>query len=204
MTSESNKAEASPSQGRSRKVLALLVIIFLLPFTVAALLHLLEIKPGGKSYGDLIQPPRQLQIPLLHDAQGKEFAVLQWQKKWNLVTVNRVSCDDACQAQTHMLRQVHISLGKETERVQRIVLMPAEINSGNIADLQKEYPDLILLIGADAATTQFASEFESVGQAGNVYLVDPLGNLMMLYPQKFEPKGLRADLIRLLKNSWAG
>ncbi len=204
MTSESSSLEASPSQGRSRKVLVLLAVIFLLPFSVAALLHLLEIKPGGKSYGDLIQPPRQLQIPLLHDAQGKEFAAIKWQKKWNLVTVNPASCDDACQAQTHMLRQVHISLGKETDRVQRIVLMPAEINSEALADLQKKYPDLILLIGTDAVTTQFASEFESVGQAENVYLVDPLGNLMMYYPQNFEPKGLRADLIRLLKNSWAG
>jgi cytochrome oxidase Cu insertion factor (SCO1/SenC/PrrC family) len=204
MTSESSSLEASPSQGRSRKVLVLLAIIFLLPFSVAALLHLLEIKPSGKSYGDLIQPPRQLQIPLLHDAQGREFAAIKWQKKWNLVTVNRTSCDEACQAQTHMLRQVHVSLGKETNRVQRIVLTPVEINAEATAGLQKEYPDLILLTGTDVATTQFVREFESASQAGSVYLVDPLGNLMMHYPKNFEPKGLRADLIRLLKNSWAG
>jgi hypothetical protein len=204
MISELSSSEASPRQGRSRKTLVLLAIIFILPFTVAALLHLLEIKPGGKSYGDLIQPPHQLQIPLLHDAQGKEFAAIQWQKKWSLVTVNRGNCGAACQAQTHMLRQVHVSLGKEADRVQRIVLMPTGTGSEAMADLQKNYPNLILLTGTDAVTTQFAGEFESVGQAGNVYLVDPLSNLMMHYPQTFEPKGLRADLIRLLKNSWAG
>jgi hypothetical protein len=35
-------------------------------------------------------------------------------------------------------------------------------------------------------------------------LIDPLGNLMMSYPKNAEPKGVRKDLMRLLKNSWAG
>lgn len=204
MISESGGQQVPKKQVSGRKMLLILAIIFILPFAMAALLHLLEIKPGGKSYGDLIQPPRQLQIPLLHDAQDREFAAIKWQKKWSLVTVNRTSCDDACQTQTHMLRQVHVSLGKETDRVQRILLVAAEVKNGTLADLQKEYSDLILLTGTDVATTQFVKEFESASQAGSVYLVDPLGNLMMHYPQNFEPKGLRADLIRLLKNSWAG
>jgi hypothetical protein len=58
------------------------------------------------------------------------------------------------------------------------------------------------LAGADAETVKFSAEFDA--SKGNVFLVDPLGNLMMSYPDKFDPKGLRSDLARLIKNTWAG
>jgi hypothetical protein len=101
-----------------------------------------------------------------------------------------------------MLRQVHISLGKEFKRIQRLLLVPIKLKGGAFDALQKQYPDLIILTGADAETVKFAGEFNMVG--AHVYLVDPLGNLMMSYSEKMDPKGLRSDLTQLLKNSWAG
>jgi len=68
--------------------------------------------------------------------------------------------------------------------------------------LQKQYPDLVILAGADVETVKFASEFNVA--KGRVYLVDPLGNLMMSYPADMNPKGMQTDLKKLLKNSWAG
>ena len=93
-------------------------------------------------------------------------------------------------------------MNKEIDRVQRVLLVPADIKAETFSDLQKKYPDLIVLVGIDAETVKFAAEFSA--NRGNVFLVDPLGNLMMSYPEKFDPKGLRSDLSRLLKNSWAG
>ena len=185
-----------------RKVLLILAIVFLLPFTMAALLHLLDLKPSGKSYGDLIQPPKSLQFPVLKDAQGKSFNSQQWLKKWSIVMVDSTGCAAPCQAKVQLLKQVHTSLNKEIRRVQRVLLVPIDIQGETMNDLQKKYPDLIILAGADAETVKFAAEFNVTG--GQVYLVDPLGNLMMSYSEKMDPKGLRSDLTRLLKNSWAG
>ena len=42
---------------RSKKTFYLLILVFVLPFTMAVLLHLFDLIPGGKSYGNLIQPP---------------------------------------------------------------------------------------------------------------------------------------------------
>jgi hypothetical protein len=97
---------------------------------------------------------------------------------------------------------VHTSINKDMDRVQRVLLVPSDINLQAYAGIQKKYPDLIILAGADAEMVKFSSEFDA--NKGNVFLVDPLGNLMMSYPDKFDPKGLRSDLTRLLKNSWAG
>lgn len=199
---ELNIPEIKPGNGR--KILLLLAVIFMLPFTIAATLHLLDIRPSGKSYGALITPPVSLTIPALQDAQDHVFAASNWQKKWNIVMIDRTGCDSACQATTHLLMNVHISLDKEIKRVQRILLLPAKTKAETIADLQKQNHDLIILVGKDEATAQFASKFEAAGKSSNIYLVDPLSNLMMQYPQNFDPKMLRSDLVRLLKNSWAG
>ena len=185
-----------------RKILLILAVVFLLPFTMAALLHLLDLKPSGKSYGDLIQPPKSLQFPVLKDVQGRSFKSQQWLKKWSVVMVDSTGCAAPCQAKVQLLKQVHTSLNKEIKRVQRVLLVPNGIQGETMNELQKKYPDLIILAGADAEIVKFAAEFNVTG--AQVYLVDPLGNLMMSYSEKMDPKGLRSDLTRLLKNSWAG
>lgn len=116
--------------------------------------------------------------------------------------VDSTGCAQPCQAQVHLLKQVHTSLNKDKHRLQRVLLVPAEIKTDALAVLQKQYPDLLILTGANAETTQFSAQFKVAG--AQVYLVDPLGNLMMSYPEKMDPKGIFSDLKRLLKNSWAG
>jgi len=184
-----------------RKTLLLLAVIFVLPFTIAATLHLLNVRPSGKSYGELIMPPVALNIPALKDAQGKS---VNWQKKWNIVMIDRAGCNDACQATAHLLGNVRLSLDKDTKRVQQILLLPIEVKANAIASMQEKNPDLIILAGSNETTMQLASKLESLAKPQAICLVDPLGNLMMQYPQNFEPKGLRSDLVRLLKNSWVG
>jgi hypothetical protein len=198
--SEINQAQTPPNKTSGRKILLILAVIFVLPFTIAATLHLLNLKPSGHSYGNLIQPPQALQFPVLHDAQGKEFKAQQWLKIWSVVMVDSTGCAGPCQAQVHLLKQVHTSLNKDSHRLQRVLLVSADTKTDVFADLQKQYPDLIILAGAES--TQFSAQFNVVG--AQLYLVDPLGNLMMSYSESLDPKGMFTDLKRLLKNSWAG
>jgi hypothetical protein len=192
----------NPPSERSKKTFYLLILVFILPFTMALLLHFFDLKPSGKSYGHLIQPPKGLQIPALTDIQGHVFKPTRWNKIWSIVTVDSTGCATPCADRLHMLKQVHTSMNKEIDRVQRVLLVPQAINGEAYNEIQKKYPDLIILAGADTTMAKFSAEFNAAN--GGVFLVDPLGNLMMSYPEKFDPKGLRSDLTRLLKNSWAG
>ena len=64
---------------------------------------------------------------------------------------------------------------------------------------------LKIVANKDEQTLKFARQFGDFSEsAGQIYLIDPLGNLMMTYTKGYDPKGLRSDLTRLLKNSWAG
>lgn len=197
--------EQTNTVGSGRKILLGLALIFVLPFTIAATLHLLNISPASRSYGDLMAPPKALKFTTLHDTQGKDFSAQQWLKIWSVVMVDTTGCEAPCQAQAHLLKQVHTTLAKDAKRVQRVLLVPGHLQAEAFASLQTQYPDLIILGGADAETANFTSQFSVNGQVtGNVYLVDPLGNLMMSYSKNQDPKGMQTDLKRLLKNSWAG
>ena len=190
-----------PPKSSGRKILLGMAVIFVLPFTIAATLHLLNVHPASHSYGTLVNPPHALAFSILHDVQGKEMKPQQWLKIWSIVTVDSTGCAEPCQAQVHLLKQVQTSLDKDSKRVQRVLLAPT-IKADTANALQKQYPDLVVLSGADVETIKLSTQFNGV--AGSVYLVDPLGNLMMSYPADMNPKGMQTDLKKLLKNSWAG
>lgn len=192
-----NKLPLNKMSGR--KILLGMAVIFVLPFTIAKTMHLLNVHPASHSYGTLVHPPKPVQFSTLHDSKDKLVGSQQLLKKWNIVTVEPGVCAEPCQAQIHLLKQVNIALDKDAKRVQRILIAP---NAENFDALEKQYPDLIIITGSDASTTKFAAQFNVA--KGEVYLVDPLGNLMMHYPQELNPKGLLTDLKKLLKNSWAG
>ncbi len=198
--SEQNNLSDKQKVGKGRNMLLMLAAVFILPFTIAATLHFLEIKPGGKSFGNLITPPIPLVVPQLKDIHGKVFSAEQWHKKWNIVMVDHNGCHADCQTVLDMVNSVYISLPKETKRLQRILILPANDNDFS-ADIHSQFPNLKVLTGE---TAQYVGTFETVAAEPSIYLVDPLGNLMMQYPQTITPKELRGDLVRLLKNSWAG
>lgn len=200
--SELKQASTPLNKTNGKKMLLILAVIFVLPFTLAATLHLLNIKPSGHSYGNLTQPPQALSIPVLHDLQGKAFTREQWLKKWSVVMVDAEGCAAACQEKVNMLKKVHVLLNKDAPRLQRVLLVTSNVNSEAIATLQKQTPDLLILAATDAESTKFAQAFNVTG--AQIYLVDPFGNLMMSYSGKIDPSGIFGDLKRLLKNTMVG
>ena len=195
-----NSTKLSPKSS-GRKILLGMAVIFVLPFTIAATLHLLNVHPASHSYGTLVNPPQALALSVLHDIQGKKMQPQQWLKIWSIVTVDTTGCAEPCQAQVHLLKQLQTSLGKDSKRLQRVLLAPT-IKADTANALQKQYPDLVVLTGTDVETIKFSTQFNAV--VGSVYLIDPLGNLMMSYPADMNPKGMQTDIKKLLKNSWAG
>ncbi|MFT7228331.1 MAG: cytochrome oxidase Cu insertion factor (SCO1/SenC/PrrC family) [Methylophilaceae bacterium] len=199
--SNQNLADVKASKGK--KMFLLLVLVFVLPFTIALTLHLLDIRPSGKSFGHLITPVVALEIPTFNDAKDVRFSGEQWSKIWNIVMVAEAGCNKACEQNVDKLNRVQRSLNKEKHRVQRILILKNTFDAEKISQLQEKFPQLIVLTVEEASQEQFIATFEQVAPQGSIYLVDPLNNLMMHYPD-VESKELRSDVMRLLKNSWGG
>jgi cytochrome oxidase Cu insertion factor (SCO1/SenC/PrrC family) len=203
MSQENNRVDVK-KQSTGRKMLLGLAVVFILPFTIAATLHILDIRPSGKSFGNLITPPIPLNFPILNELKGEDFLADRWNKIWTIVMIDDKSCAEICQKNVDKLNRVHLSLPKEIDRVQRVLILQGEVDLAKTAALQAEFSDLIVLTSSNVNQEKFVEVFTSIAPKDSIYLVDPLNNLMMHYPHEVTPKELRADVKRLLKNSWGG
>lgn len=195
-------ANVPDGKRHGRGMLLLLAALFVLPLLIVAAMYQLQWRPSGSSHGQLISPPQPLHLADLQTLQGKTFGAAQWKDKWDLVYVSAQGCNPSCERQLHDLRQVHAALGKEIGRVQRILLVTASGQDKQLARIQAQYPDLIVLAGPSAAP--LAGQFNPDAHKDNAFLVDPLGNLMMRYPPGYEARGMYKDLMRLMTYSWVG
>ena len=146
--------------------------------------------------------------------------------KWTLLYLGAGGCSAGCRTDLYNTRQVRAALGPDRERVQRVFL--AEGACCDFDWLRVQQPDLITVrAGADAApltaiveragrnaaaaagpvpggSAAGGSGAANRAAADRVYLVDPLGNLMMSYAADARPKGMLEDLKKLLRLSHVG
>jgi hypothetical protein len=103
------------------------------------------------------------------------------------------------------MRQTRLALNDDLTRVQRLFLI-----TGNCCDidyLTTEHAGLLLARLDNPPGKTLLETFpdtHAAAQPGRLYLVDPLGNLMMSYSPEAPPKALLEDLKKLLKLSHIG
>jgi cytochrome oxidase Cu insertion factor (SCO1/SenC/PrrC family) len=198
---------------RQRSVLVGIALLFFAPLGLAFFLYYgLGWHPGGRvNHGQLVEPPQplpELALPLAAAGDGSADATSNPQflkGKWTFLYLGPGSCPAACQQDLYLTRQVRTALGKDRERVQRVFL--ADGAPADIATLRSEHPDLTtVLVTAEAAplVALLRKAEPQEAAADRIYLIDPLGNLMMLYPAGAAPRGMLEDIKRLLGLSHVG
>jgi cytochrome oxidase Cu insertion factor (SCO1/SenC/PrrC family) len=190
-------------QRRGRLMLLVLAIFFTVPILVVVLMLHFNWRPAGQSHGELVAPPRMIVgNDMLADSSGKPVGTF-WLDKWSMVYITD-NCQDTCLSRLHDMRQLQVSLYKDMPRVQRVLITTVS----GIASIKSTYPDMRIInqpagiIGSTVA--QFNIGQEDAMQTGRLYLIDPLGYIMMSYPASAKAADIRKDLVRLLKSSWAG
>jgi hypothetical protein len=132
------------------------------------------------NYGELL-PPRPL--------AGAPFERLRG--KWLLVAFDAPACDAWCEKKLYYLRQVRRAQGKNMDKVERVWLLSAEGRPR--AELLPAIEGTIVEPAGKAAEA-FPGE-----RRDHIYLVDPLGNLMMRFPRDADPSRMLKDVQRLLR-----
>ena len=192
-----NKQKTSHMSSRTKFLL--LVGVFVVP-VVAAYLAYFGWRPAGhKNYGDLITvtPLQQTQGSLL---DGEAFVLEQLQGKWLMLHVGPAACDARCERQLYLMRQIRIAQGKGQSRIERVWVLTDE--GVPAARLLEEHPGMHVWRPGSAS---FAAQFPAPqSSSDHIYIVDPLGNLMLRFPTDPDPKGVMKDLKQLLKASQIG
>ena len=182
-----------------RSKFLLLIGVFAVP-VVAAYLAFFGWRPAGHTnYGDLLKvTPLQHTAGATHEGMPLDLGALRG--KWLMVHVGPASCDAACIRQLYLMRQIRIAQGKEQSRIERLWVLTG---TGAVSPaLLQAHPGLHVWRPADAA---FIEQFPAAkNRAAHIYLVDPLGNLMLRFPAEPDAKRMMKDLRLLLKASQIG
>ncbi len=201
-SADSTAGEAA-LRARNLRTVGALAAVFVLPLLLSFWMYYGGgWRPAGQSnYGELIEPPRALERASLPRADG-EAAVAVPLNAWTLVYAGDGACDDACRTALVVMRQTRLALNKDMTRVERVWLA-----TGKCCDralLAREHPGLLALDASGAAGQALLAQYPAVERAHSIFIVDPLGNLMMRHDARDDPKGLLADVKKLLKLSHIG
>ena len=189
---------------RNLRTVAALAALFLLPLLVSFwLYYATDWRPTGSTiHGHLISPPRPLPALAFEGTEAEPASANVFADKWTMVYVGQGECGDACRRSLLVMRQTRLSLNNEMTRVKRVFL--ATEPCCNQAFLEREHPGLLVFNASDARMQTLVGHFPVTDRDYQLYVVDPLGNLMMSYDSRGNPKGLLDDLKKLLKLSHIG
>jgi len=203
MTTESQKIH-SPASGRG--VLIGLAALFFVPLLGAFWLYYSGgWRPkGSTNHGELISPAKPLAESNFLNADGSPARPEFLQGKWTLLYIDDGSCNTACREALWTMRQTRLLLAEDMDRVQRVFI--AEQNCCDSAFLSREHAGLETIQPSDEAAHLWLNQFprNASGSKPYIFVVDPLGNLMMRFDSTQNPKGLLEDLEKLLKLSHIG
>ncbi len=199
----------SELRARNLRTLAALAALFLLPLAVAFFAYYgTGWRPARHvNHGVLILPARSLPpvaLPRasLEPADAAAAAGALFHGRWSLVYVGSGGCDAACREALYVMRQTRLALNNDMTRVERVFLVSGECCARSF--LAREHPGLAVLDASGADARGLLEEFPAAAREHTLFVVDPLGNLMMSYDARRDPHGLLEDLRKLLRLSHIG
>lgn len=195
--------EQDKSRNRGRWKLFAILMVCAAPIILSYFTYYV-IKPSGRTnYGTLIDP-RNYPIPPLGTTtlDGKPAALADYQGKWIMLQVDRGGCPETCQKKLYDMRQLRLTQGKDMDRVERVWLITD--NEPLDTMLMREYEGTRLLRAREDLVKAWLPVEEGTAAADHIFMIDPLGNLMMRFPKDADPNKIKKDISKLLKASSIG
>jgi len=205
---QSLKEPSSSVQAVSRMKLIALLSCFAVPLLIAALwLAWVRINGGDlglSARGELIQPAVPLKPFTLAERGARNFDQEAFRGIWTLLYAPVGECTEVCEKNIYHMRQVRLSLVHRMTRVQRALVLESDQQVN--PDLLAEHEGLRVLTGDKSALMdQFRDAQAGMEERQDaLYLIDPMGNLMMRFPADLDPKSMLKDIKHLLKVSRIG
>jgi hypothetical protein len=195
--------EKNEQQRKGRWKLLVVIAVCAAPM-IASYLTYYVIKPQSRTnYGALIDP-RAHPMPALGvtTLDGKPATLEAYKGKWMMVQVNGADCQEPCQKRLHDMRQLRLAQGKDKDRLERIWLVTDNQPLDTV--VMREYDGTHMLRVNPETLKAWLPVDQGANVSDHIYMIDPLGNLMMRFPKDADPNRIKKDLSKLLKASRIG
>lgn len=215
---------SSPRTPKSTKTLWFVVAVCLAPVVASYILYY-GVRPEGRTnYGELLTPQQSLAnlsvdmqvrperesgfVDVLarldeKDPRRQLKALGDFRGRWLLLRVGPAGCDAMCTQQLWLMRQLRLTTGRERDRVERVWLV-SDDNEISKTALEEFEGTWAAKIDPSSLAVWPRTEESAHGLQHHIWLVDPLGNLMMRFPIDPDPARMKKDLLKLLKASRVG
>lgn len=179
----------------ARHPLVWIALVALAPIVASYTVYYFFPRTAAVNYGTLLATAP---IPGVEGtlADGSPFRLDELRGRWVLVALGAGECSAGCERRLYATRQARTMQGKEQDRVVRVFLLSGDATPAPALPAQDS--GLVVARVASAVAAKFP------GGTNALYLVDPLGNLVLSYPEDPDIKGIAKDLTRLLKASQIG
>ena len=192
-------------RNRKRLTLIALMALFLSPVLAAWLWT----PDTFRNRGELIDPPQPLvNVPMI-SPDGSDVDLTNLFGRWTYVFFVEAGCDESCKQLADAVERVRLSQGKNEKRVRLMVITLSPNALPSLEEIRLSMPKTIVLGVNETEKEQLLRQFipgggGSAAPSGGIFLIDPMGNLMMSYPATADPTDLRKDISRLLRASRIG
>jgi cytochrome oxidase Cu insertion factor (SCO1/SenC/PrrC family) len=161
------------------------------------------------NHGDLIPSMPNITNTHFLNVQTKETITgKNMRGKWWLLYVGPQKCYSECHNIIYNMRQIRVALGKNAPQLDRAFINdPACATDRCEQYINTHYPDML---NAKIEKRDFHKLFTPISNPidremiGELYIIDPKGNIMMRYAAEVEARDVLSDLKRLLRVSKKG
>lgn len=198
-SNDPNLTETEAVRLRGRRIALLILAVCAAP-TVAAWLAYFVWQPTARlNYGELVDA-RPLPDSEMRALDGSTFRITQLRGKWLLLQFDSGACEEGCRRKLLYMRQARLAQGRGAERIERVWIL----SDSTLPDprLLRDYPGVHVARVSDG--TPLADFTALRNPAEHIYVVDPLGNLMLKFPGDPDTRRMTRDLSRLLRASRIG
>lgn len=162
------------------------------------------IKPSGRTNYGTILDPRSYPLPKLggHLLGGDAKELDAYKGKWIMLQVDSGDCNERCKKKLYDMRQLRTAQGKEMERIERVWLIIDDSPVDTV--LLREYDGTRILRVDGVLLKKWLPTEPGTELNDHMYMIDPLGNLMMRFPKAADPNKIKKDISKLLRASAIG
>lgn len=209
-TPDTAPQKAQGTRGKARRTLILVFLTCALPIVAALYFYLVDRPDTTNNYGTILEPQVEVPGTVFKNLAGGDFTMTSLKGKWVLVQTMASDCDAVCQNTLFFQRQARTSKGKDQGRIERVVFVT---DNGPLETmLLRQFPDVHFVRAPESELAGWLSlqkgivgtkgSTEVLGLRDHVFVVDPLGHVMMRFPPnaQLEFDKFRKDISRLL---WA-
>jgi cytochrome oxidase Cu insertion factor (SCO1/SenC/PrrC family) len=183
------------------------VLAFVAPVALAYIMFFFVDVRSFINHGEILNPIVHISSFKLTDEDNEIIPQAELTFKWRLISFVGKECDQSCESRLYDTRQIHTSLGKDQHRLSRmfIHLEPASESLNKLIDEEHEN---VIHVNGDVGVIKKALGVNIRSDASitnnEIYIMDPMGNVMMRFTQEQPNKEFLYDLKKLLKASQIG